>query len=48
MVDESKYMAVERKWRRGRGWCHRVEASGAHAGVIVIVVVDKLKGALAE
>ena len=20
MVDESKYMAVERKWRRGRGW----------------------------
>ena len=47
MVDESKYMAVERKWRRGRGWGDCDEGSGTVAGVMLILVVALLMGALA-
>lgn len=47
MVDESKYMAVERKWRRGRGWGDCDEGSGTLAGVMLILVVALLMGALA-
>ena len=46
MVDESKYMAVERKWRRGRGWGDCDEGSGTVAGVMLILVVALLMGRL--